>query len=305
MAKKYSESNIPDSDLDIFSMIILVKGPNGELGGFIPRFFLNSITERCMCCHGIPRSPFRAPCGHSVCHSCLHNLILISHNPSCFSCDSSIQKENCFPDIPLSGHLKMCDIRCPYVSNCQWVGRVEQLKNHFNRCVGVNHLFRSWMESVQICLSNLQDRSHDLESRVDNLEMGIKRHKDICQQRYIEQDNRSKYLTQQLKHLREQSQIQPKGTDRDRQVEDDILRSRMLLEVLAAITLDVQEEENNREPPADAPPPERSLIPLQLPHPPQPMADEIPNEWTCVHCSVHNPKMSKICSVCFKTHDNP
>lgn len=183
----------------------------------------------------------------------------------------------------------MSDIRCPYVSNCQWVGRVEQLKNHFNKCVGVNNLFRSWMESIQVCFSNLQERSCDLENRVDNLERGIRRHKEICQQRYIEQDGRSKYLTQQLKHLREQSQVQPKHADRDRQVEDDILRSRMLLEVLAAITLDIQEEEKNpEEAPAGAPPP-------------QPIADK----WTCVHCSVLNPKTNKVCQMCSKTHGAP
>ena len=288
MAKKCSESN-SESDLDIFSMIILVKGPNGELGGFIPRFFMNRIVERCMCCHGIPRSPFRAPCGHSVCHSCLHNHVLILHNPSCFSCDSLIQKENCYPDMPLSGHLDMCEVSCPYVSNCQWVGRIEQLKNHFNRCVGVNHLFRSWMESIQVCLSNFQDRSRYLESRVDNLERGINRHKQICQQRYIEQDGRSKHLTQQLMHLREQSQVQPKNADRDRQVEDDILRPRILLEVLAALALDLQEEEINPEPLANEPPPQPQLV----------------DKWTCKHCSSHNSNTERICLVCYKTHDNP
>ena len=301
MAQKKVEATKRYPDLDIFCMILLIKGPKGELGGFTPRFFIQNISERCMCCHGIPRSPYRASCGHSACRTCLFDIVLNSQNPSCFNCQLPLRNDECYPDLPLSRQLNILEIRCPFVSNCEWVGVVDQLKVHFNRCKGVNGLFRSWMESIQAFLSNLQDRSTLLEQRVDELEKTIKGHQEICQQRYFKQDGRSKHLTEQLRHLREQCHVQHKN-DKDRQTEDDIInKSQVLLEVLAALALEIQDEDDPPIPEVPAPNP-----PVPAPNPPfraPPLSPAAVDTWACVYCTVENSSIYRICQTCCRTNE--
>ena len=300
MAQRKVEATKRYPDLDIFSMIMLIKGPKGELGGFTPRFFIHSITERCMCCQGIPRSPYRASCGHSVCRSCLNSFVLNSQNPSCFNCQLPMSKDECYPDLPLSRQLNMLEIRCPFVSTCEWIGVIDQLKEHFSRCQGVNGLFRSWMVSIQTFLSNLQDRSTVLEQRVDELEKAIKGHQEICQQRYFEQDGRSKHLTEQLKHLREQCHVQHKD-EKDRQTEYDILnKSQVVLEVLAALALDIQDENQPPQPELPATNLPTPQAPVPAPRPPAPAP---PDTWQCVYCTLHNSNIYHICQTCWKTNE--
>ncbi|KAI6655001.1 hypothetical protein LOD99_2290 [Oopsacas minuta] len=303
MAQKGIEAGKRYPDLDVFSMLILVKGPKGELGGFTPRFFIQKITERCMCCYGVPRSPYSASCGHSVCRTCLFNFVLTSHNPSCFICQTPMLKEECYPDLPLSRRVNQLEIRCPFVATCEWMGLVEHLRTHFSICAGVNGLFRSWMESIQAFLSNLQNRSSLLERRVDQLEMQIRKHQGICQQRYIEQDGRSKHLTGQLIHLREQCQVQPKNAEIDPELEDGILKSKILLEIFAALALDIQEEEQKAAEVPEIPP--SPPQPAHIIPPPQPrlIRRESLDTWRCLHCCLDNPVANKICQVCYRTHD--
>ena len=299
MAQKKLDATKRYPDLDIFNMILLTKGPKGELGGFKPRFFIQNITERCMCCHGIPRSPYKASCGHSVCRSCLNGFVLSSQDPSCFECQFPMVKDECYPDLPLARQLNMLEIRCPYVSNCEWVGVVDQLKEHFSRCQGVSGLFRSWMLSIQTFLTNLQARSTFLDQRVDKLENTIMGHQEFCQQQYIEQDGRTKRLTEDLKLLRERCHVQHKN-EKDRQTEDDLINksSHIVLGVLANLAFDIKDE-NEPDLTSPNPSPPQNPIPAPRAHVSSPTADI----WACTHCTYLNSSIYRICQSCYKTYE--
>ena len=296
MAKRTSSIIKPFPDLDIFSMIVLVKGPNGELGGYIPNLFHQSVSERCMCCYSIPRSPFQVSCGHDVCRSCLFDIVLKSENPSCFQCHALLNKTNCQPNHQLNLQLNLLTLRCcPFTSTCEWRGKVDELGSHFRDCAGISGVFRSWMQSIQTFLGDLEHRSGKLDSRMDELERAFNSHYQICKQRYIEQDGRSKYITEQLRHVREQCNLQPKNAEKDPLVEEAILQSRALVEIFTALAFDLQDGDKDDPEPQAPTFPEPQAPPF--PEPPN------PDTWSCAYCTFRNSNIYHVCQACAKTRD--
>lgn len=202
------QDELMNNELNIYSMILRVRNSQGELGGYDHSFFMTQITFYCIVCNGVPKSPYIVTCGHRVCSLCLGRLFeQATRDHTCPIDKIVLLQKDTLEDKRLSEQIRACNVRCPFSLTCNWVDQLKEVGNHFQSCTGVTGIFRSWMTSIQSCISTIDKRSTGIKDNMTNLNLLFNQYSQDSKKRYQEQQSFIKSINSKLENIRVEHKI--------------------------------------------------------------------------------------------------